>query len=92
MENTSNQNEWFAELHTQHLKKEEVVAQEVTTQTVEEQVEDKPDHVIEHIVTEEDIKENPEFIAEGISVGDEIKIEIQPTKIPAKRGRKKKVK
>ena len=90
MENTSSKNEWFAELHTQHLKNEESVT--IVSKT------------IGHIVTEDDLVNNPEFIEEGVTPGDLIEIHIEPkgapqlvitpspTKIPAKRGRKKKVK
>ena len=111
MENKTSQNDWFAELHTQHLKKEEVVEQTKTkvketkkeVETVIEDtkeevapkivVEDEPDHIIKHVVTESDIKENPEFISEGINVGDQIKIDVSPV-TPVKKVvvRKKKAK
>jgi UDP-glucose 6-dehydrogenase len=64
METKELQNAWFGTLHTEHLKKEEVVV--------------VPDNTIEHVVTEDDLVSNPEFIEEGVVVGDTIEIKFEP--------------
>ena len=63
METQGLQNVWFGTLHTEHLKKEEVVVS---------------DNTIEHVVTEDDLVSNPEFIEEGVVVGDTIEIKFEP--------------
>ena len=90
MENKTTQNDWFAELHTQHLKKEEPVT--IVHKSVS------------GVISEKDLERNPTLIEEGVTPGDLIEIHStpesaeqlvitpKPAKVPAKRGRKKKVK
>jgi len=65
MENKELQNEWFANVHTEHLRTNEESATIVSK-------------TIGHIVTEEDLVNNPEFIEEGVVPGDLIEIHIEP--------------
>ena len=69
MENKGSQNEWFGDVHTEHLRTNE---QSVTIVS----------KTIGHIVTEEDLVNNPEFIEEGVVPGDLIEIHIEPESAP----------
>ena len=88
MENKTTQNDWFAELHTQHLQEAVTIVHKS----------------VSGVITEEDLERNPTLIEEGVTPGDLIEIHStpesaeqlvitpKPAKVPAKRGRKKKVK
>jgi len=90
MENKTTQNDWFAELHTQHLNKEEAVT--IVHKSVG------------GVITEEDLERNPTFVQEGVTPGDHIEIHStpesaeqlvitpKPKKVAAKRIQKKKAK